>query len=184
MFSYFIDDELSLVLLQKKDAPVIYQLIDKNRSHLREWLPWVDSTKSVEDSVTVIQMWLQSFANEDGFSTGISYKGEIVGIIGFHKICQRNRSSSIGYWLSKDAQGKGIMTRACRALIEIGFREYDLHRIEIRCGEENHKSRLIPERLGFKQEGIIKDGEWLYNRFHNLVIYGLTKDQYQAIDSK
>lgn len=183
MFSYHIDDELSLILLQKKDAPALYKLTDENRSHLRQWLPWVDSTQTVADSAKVIQMWRQSFANETGFSTGIYYKGQIVGVIGFHQIDYQNRSTSIGYWLSADAQGKGIMTRACRALIEIGFQDYDLHRIEIRCGEKNKKSRMIPERLGFKQEGIITDGEWLYNQFHNIVIYGLTKDQYQDIKS-
>jgi ribosomal-protein-serine acetyltransferase len=51
--------------------------------------------------------------------------------------------------------------------------------VEIQCGEDNHKSRAIPERLGFQQEGIIRDGEFLYDHFHDVVVYGLLKKEWK-----
>ena len=65
------------------------------------------------------------------------------------------------------------MTRGCRALIAHGFTELDLHRVEIRCAVDNLKSRAIPERLGFRREGQLREVEWLYDHFVDHVVYGL-----------
>ncbi|MBA4493166.1 GNAT family N-acetyltransferase [Paenactinomyces guangxiensis] len=175
MFKVRIDDEISLMLLQEKDAGKIFKVVDSCRNYLREWLPWVDDMKSEEDYLPVIKMWLKQFAENEGFQAAILYKNEIVGMIGFHHIDWRNSNTSIGYWLAEKFQGKGIMTRACKEMVRIAFEEYQLNRVEIRCGEKNEKSRAIPERLGFRQEGIIRDGENLYGHFHNSLVYGLTR---------
>ncbi len=44
LFEIKINDELSLVIPNLNSAPEIFSLIDADRSHLRDWLPWVDST--------------------------------------------------------------------------------------------------------------------------------------------
>jgi ribosomal-protein-serine acetyltransferase len=90
-----------------------------------------------------------------------------------------NRSTEIGYWLGASFQSKGLVTKSCRALIDYAFNELNLNRIEIRCGVENKKSRKIPEKLGFREEGIIRQAEWLHNHFIDLVIYGMLADEWQ-----
>ncbi|HSK70354.1 MAG TPA: GNAT family protein, partial [Pyrinomonadaceae bacterium] len=67
-----------------------------------------------------------------------------------------------------------------RALIDHAFNELKLNRVEIRCGFENTKSRRIPEKLGFKEEGVIKQAEWLHDRFIDLVIYATLANEWQA----
>jgi len=84
-----------------------------------------------------------------------------------------NRSTSIGYWLGERFQGSGVMTKSCKALIEYAFRELKLNRVEIRCAEKNLRSRAIPERLGFVNEGMIREAEWLYDHFVDHVVYGV-----------
>ena len=85
--------------------------------------------------------------------------GELVGIIGTHQIHWINRTVSIGYWLGEGYQGKGIMTKACKAVIQYLFEECGLHRIEIRAAVDNQKSRRIAERLSFSLEGILRQCE-------------------------
>ena len=65
------------------------------------------------------------------------------------------------------------MTRSCRALIDHAFSTLGLHRVVIRCAVENHRSRAIPERLGFTLEGIERESQWLYDHFVDLAIYAL-----------
>ncbi|MDF2039109.1 GNAT family N-acetyltransferase [Bacillus sp. CMF12] len=173
MFSLKADEDIELQLFQLHHSEELFNLVDRNRSHLREWLPWVDNMASPVQYHSIIPIWLKQFADNNGFNAGIRYQGKLAGSIGFHQIDWNNRQTSIGYYLAKDFEGSGIMTRSVQAMINHAFFDLKLNRIEIRCGIKNGKSRAIPERLGFRQEGIIRDGEYLYNRYHDLAVYGL-----------
>ena len=63
------------------------------------------------------------------------------------------------------------MTKACKVFVDYAFEGMKMNRVEIRCAVENSKSRAIPLRLGFKEEGRIRCGEWLYDHFVDHVIY-------------
>jgi ribosomal-protein-serine acetyltransferase len=173
MFYFNVDEFVSLKLLENHDAEEIFEVLDQNREYLREWLPWVDDMENHEDYLPVIKMWLEQFANNDGFQAGIYYQNHFVGMIGFHGVDRRNHKTTIGYWLAEGYQGKGIMTKAVEKIVGHAFQSWKLNRAEIHCGAGNVKSRAIPERLGFTNEGTIRDGECLYGKFHDLVIYGM-----------
>lgn len=173
MFRMQVNEEVSLKLLEMEDAKEIFALVDESREYLREWLPWVDHMKNEKDYEPVIEMWLKQFSSHDGYQAGILYNGKLAGMVGFHGIDWSNKKASIGYWLAKNFQGNGIMTTAVKGLIDQAFLEYELNRVEIQCGVENKKSRAIPERIGFKQDGIIRDAEYLYDHFHDTILYSL-----------
>lgn len=173
MFTLKVDHDIELQLFQIHDAEKLYQLVDRNRNHLREWLPWVDGMTHPSQYHAIIPLWLKQFADNNGFNVGILFRKKLVGCIGFHQIDWRNSQTSLGYYLSEKAQGYGIMTRCVRALVNYAFFDLGLHRVEIRCGEYNLKSRSIPERLGFVKEGKIRDGEVLNGVFHDLIVYGM-----------
>jgi ribosomal-protein-serine acetyltransferase len=134
--------------------------------------------KEEKDYEPLIEMWLKQFSSHDGFQAGILYKGKLTGMIGFHGIHWSNRKTSIGYWLAEKYQGHGIMTSAVKALIDCAFTDYDLNRLEILCGVNNVKSRAVPERIGLKQEGIIRDAEYLYDHFHDCVLYSILSKEW------
>lgn len=173
MFTMRIDQDIELQLFQLHHSERLFQLVDENRFYLRKWLPWVDAMNSAFQYHSIIPIWLKQFADNNGFNAGIVYKGELVGSIGLHNIDWHNRQTSIGYYLAESAQGHGIMTRTVQGVLNYIFYELGLNRAEIRCGEKNEKSRSIPERLGFAMEGKIREGEQLYGRFHDLIVYGM-----------
>ncbi|ARK24396.1 alanine acetyltransferase [Sporosarcina sp. P37] len=179
MFVHHVTDDISLKLMSQKDAGELFALVDQSRGHLREWLPWVDSIKSADQYGPIITAWLRQFAEEDGFQAGVLYKGELAGMAGFHSVNYVNKQTSIGYWLAEAYEGKGIMTAAVSSLLDYAFDEYNVHRVEIRCGAGNRKSFAIPERLGFHKEGVIRDGEFLYDHYHDLIVYSKLKEEWK-----
>jgi ribosomal-protein-serine acetyltransferase len=173
MFTLNVDQDIQLHLLQIQDSGLLFQLVQENREHFRQWLPWIDNIITPVQFHAIISGWLKQFYDNNGFQLGIRYRHKLIGVIGLHSIDWFNKQTSIGYYLGEGNEGKGIMTRSVRALIDYIFNYLKLHRVEIRCGLNNHKSRAIPIRLGFKEEGLIRDGEFLYDHYHDLVVYGM-----------
>lgn len=179
MFSFKVDEEILIELMQQHHKEELYALIDNNRHHLRKWLLWVDKRKSAEDLEPIIPIWIKNYADNNGFDAGIRYNGELVGMIGLHYIDWKNKTTSIGYFLSEDAQGKGIITRSISSLMDYLFHVMNLNRVQIQCAVNNFKSRAIPEKLGFFNEGITRDGQWLYDQYEDLVTYSYLADDWQ-----
>lgn len=170
-FTIPVDAKIELRLFAEADATELFGLIERSRGHLRQWLPWVDYETSVDDSRRFVERSLQSYLDNKGFDLGIRCQGQLAGVIGFHTVNWPNRQVEIGYWLGVDFQGHGVMTRACRAMVDFAFHKLQLNRVTILCATGNTRSRAIPERLGFTQEGVLHEGEWLYDHFVHLVIY-------------
>lgn len=178
MFAYRIDDELELKLLEGRHAESGFALVDRNREHLREWMPWVDGTSSVDDVKAFIKRSLTQFAENNGFVLGIWYRSEQVGNIGVNSVNWAFRKAEVGYWIDAAYQGKGIVTRSCRAVMQYLFEEMNVSKIEIHVAEKNERSRAVPERLGFVQEGVLRRLGWHSGGFEGLVVYGMLSDEW------
>ena len=180
MPSLCIDNDVVLKILEPEDADLLFVLIDSNRLYLRQWLPWVDTNITLENSKLFIQSTKEQKELNLGFQCGIWFHGALAGIIGFFRIDWMNRSVEIGYWLGEYFQGYGIMIKACRALVDYAFYEYRLNRVQIRCATGNKKSNAIIERLGFIKEGTTRQAEFLYDHYVDLFVYGMTADEWIA----
>ncbi len=179
MFSYKIDEDAELRLFEPRHAEELNALVTENYEHIREWSAWLKNRqRPIEHTQEWIKRNLEQFARNEGLTIGIWYKGALAGQIEFD-LNWNDRKMEIGYWLGASFQGKGLVTNACRVLINHAFYELNLNRVEMRCAVENKKSRKIPEKLGFREEGIILEAEWLRDHFTDLVIYGMLADEWQ-----
>ena len=122
MLTRALFDDVRLVLLEPRHAEPLFRVVDQNRAHLRRWLPWVDATRSVDDTLAFIRHTQRQFGENDGVQTAILAGGEIAGMIGHVRIDWPHRTAYLGYWLAEAHQGRGIMTRACTAYIHHAFR--------------------------------------------------------------
>lgn len=178
MFAHKFRADAELRILEQSHAEELFALIDRNRSYLTEWLPWPDKNRSIEDTREFIASVSRQMSENKGFAAGIWAEGRLAGVIGYHPVDWDNRSVSLGYWLAEPFQGRGLMTEACRALVHYAFREWKLNRVEIRCGVGNVRSRAIPERLGFKEEGVLRQAQWVNGRFVDLAVYSILAQEW------
>jgi ribosomal-protein-serine acetyltransferase len=180
MFKHQINNQLDLRLLHYRHAEEIYACVVRNRDHLEPWFPWVKLTTDSEAIRKFIESELNRFAKNNGFSAGIFYEDRYIGNISFHDVNWNTRLSSIGYWLASEYEGKGIMTSCCRALIHYGFEVMGLNKIEIRARTDNARSRAIPLRLGFREEGILRSVSYYNDEYYDHVVYGLLRDEWKG----
>ncbi|HEX8721560.1 MAG TPA: GNAT family protein [Pyrinomonadaceae bacterium] len=173
MFSRRIDEELELRPPDERFAEELTALVRRDLAHLRPWMPWATERYSVEDAREFIRRQIRQYAEDMGFATLIFSGGRVAGSIGYNNIDWANRKTDIGYWLGAAYQGRGLMTRSCRALVGHAFGELRLNRVEIYCAVANVRSRRIPERLGFAQEGTHRQAEWVHDHFKDLVSYSM-----------
>ena len=175
-----INPKLSLVPLSPKHTDALYQTIKTNADHLKQWLGWIERTAKLADTVAFIYQTQQAEVKGRSQHFAIEVDHAFSGVISLEAIEQLSRQAQIGYWLAAEKTGKGTMTLAVNALLAHAFNELKLHKIEIRCAEKNRASRAIPERLGFRQDGFLRDNEWLYDRFVNHVVYSLLATEFKS----
>jgi ribosomal-protein-serine acetyltransferase len=156
-----------------EDTASLYAAVDANRAHLRQWLPWVDRTACEADQHPFIESVIAQRTAGTGAVWLIINDDSIQGVCGFNLIDDANRKAEMGYWLAESAQHQGLMTRAVFRLLRHGFEDLNLNRIAILAATENHRSRAIPQRLGFTLEGTLHQAEWLYDHFVDHAIYAL-----------
>jgi ribosomal-protein-serine acetyltransferase len=176
---FHVDAHTELRLLQEADAEGLFALTEENSAYLREWLPWVDGTRTVEDSRRFVREGLRQLANNNGFHVGIWYQNKLTGVVGYNYVNHERRQTELGYWLAEKYQGKGLMTNSCRVLITHSFDVLKMKRVEIRCAVGNTKSCAIPKRLGFTYEGLIAQLEWLYDRYVDVHVYSMLMETWQ-----
>jgi ribosomal-protein-serine acetyltransferase len=178
MLSLDLGEGAALRLLEERHARELYAVVDANRARLRNWLAWLDHTQRVEDVAVFIRSSLKSMAKGHGCVYGIFQDGKIAGVIDYHAMSRENRRVSIGYWLGEAWEGRGLMTRAVTALCNHAFGELGLNRVEIRAAVENLRSRAIPQRLGFREEGTLRQVLWLYDRFVDEVVHSVVAEEW------
>lgn len=180
MFFHRLNDRHSLRQLTLGDAEELFRVVDANRAHLRQWLPWLDRTRSVGDSRQFITDVIQQATCNHNLHASILVDGRIAGVASYHRIDWQNRSTSIGYWLAEEHQGQGLVTASCQVLVDHAFASLNLHRLCIACATQNARSRAIPPRLGFLHEGRRRDAEWLYDHFVDHEVYAQVQPEWES----
>ena len=174
-----LDAERSLRPVDGGDLEELHALVSANREHLAPWMPWAGEAER-ENTETFIRTALEQAASANGVQFAIVQDGRIVGIIGYHYVSRMQRATSLGYWLDAGAQGRGTVTLAVAKLVDFAFDVWRLHRVEIRVAVDNERSRAIPRRLGFVEEGVVRDGERFDDRYVDLVVHSMLEHEWRA----
>ena len=101
-------------------------------------------------------------------------------MVSFNSIQKLNHCATMGYWLAKSRTGRGLMTAAVKAMINVGFQQLELNRIQARVATDNHPSQAVCERAGLKKKGVSRQAEWLYNRFLDMTMNSVLRAEWQA----
>ena len=159
------------------DADVLFALVEANREHLRSFMAFERVTTRVDDVRGFIE---GSRAAAEGLDANGLYLDEVLsGTIGL-RIDPLEAVGELGYWLAADAQGRGLVTRGGTRLIDYGFGELGLGRIQLQAAVGNLRSRAVAERLGMTQEGIRRDAGLVSAGRHDLVMYSILPSEWPA----
>lgn len=173
-------EKVKLRPLKAENIFKIFELVNINRTEFGKWLPWVKSTTKVSDTTQFVKESLRKMRDRTMFVAEIWYFNDLIGLVDLHNINTIHRKASVGYWLCRTGQGKGIMTYAVKNIVDYGFNEFQLNRIEILVAEENTQSIKIPVRLNFKQEGVLRQFISFDGGLQNMVVFSVLRSEWEG----
>lgn len=162
-------------------ADSLFRMIDRNRAHLRPFMPWELSTQKEEDSRAWIQLSSQQWEKGLSFDYGIFLRssGKLIGCFGVHTISWENHRAELGYWLDEKFQGQGFVSEAVEAAEEMLFRQ-GFHRIEIRCSAENSRSQAVATRSGYRMEARLREHAIQNGAFRDTLIFAKLRSEWKV----
>lgn len=172
-----VNGEIQLRLFEERHVEKYFTLVQRNKAYLNAWIDVEAYEGSLETLKDYVKQRLIQFVNGEGYHLGIWYQYTLVGILDYRPNW-KNRTVELGFWLDEAQQGRGIVTLACRTMIQHAFEEHHMLKIVISCALDNLRSRAVAERLGFLQEGILRQVVRLHDRSIDGVFYGLLIDEW------
>jgi RimJ/RimL family protein N-acetyltransferase len=133
-------------------------VIAKNKQHLSAVMPWIrDEPLSIEARTELLVQMRGLFDLGVDFTFGIFDRvtETYIGGTGLHPRIGPD-ALEIGYWIDADWQGRGLVSEAVCALCHVALDVMGAHRVEIRCAPTNLRSKAVPERLGFRLDGLLR----------------------------
>jgi ribosomal-protein-serine acetyltransferase len=179
MLTLRVNEHIELKECGPHHAAALFEVIEANREHLREWLPWLDETSRVEDIDRFLRDSRRKAEQSNGHTFVARLDGRVIGVVAENSIDWRNRRAELGYWIDRQHQGKGIITQSVKRVMRRAFEDLKLNRVTIQCAVGNTRSRAIPERLGFTMEGVLREAECLYGRYVDLAVYGMLRRDWE-----
>lgn len=156
MLSRPLGDGAELRPLEPWRAAEFAACIERHREHLAPWLPWAVTITDADGARAWLQGYADKLAADAGQAFGIWLDDELVGGTVFRTFDANWGVCEIGVWLSPDAGGRGIVTRACQNMIDWAFRVRGLSRVEWRAVTSNERSLATAQRLGMVREGVLR----------------------------
>lgn len=188
MFTYQVNEDIVLRLPNETDAPNLFKLFEENRVHLTEWQDWPNKIQTIGDCRNFILDHQQDYGKGTSLECLIIFRGNLVGMCSLSKIVHLLRKAEIGYWIAKDYEGHGIVTQSCKGLMTHAFETLNLNRLALKFkhvsnNHENVRSRRVADRLGFTQEGILRQDGMTKGQLMDMVMCSLLAEEWQNMQN-
>ncbi|MFD5617268.1 GNAT family N-acetyltransferase [Streptomyces yangpuensis] len=157
MFSIDLAEGAQLFPLEARHAEEFFAHIERGREYIGQYVGFPDRSPDVDSARAFLAKYAVK-AGEDGARFfGIRLDGTLVGGVLFPNFDADGGNCEIGCWLEPAAAGRGLVTRACRVLIDYAFGERGMHRVQWQAATGNKKSLAVAERLGMTREGVMRE---------------------------
>ena len=168
-------ERLLLLPVDPADGHELWFAVNGSRASLQPWLPWVQYHTDPASSSRFAEACANDWDQGRALRFIIRERGTraVAGIVGLEACVHLHRSCELGYWLRKEATGRGLMTEAARACTEFAFSRMGVHRVKVAAATNNHASLRVISRLGFHYEGISRQAEWCDGRWLDHATFAL-----------
>lgn len=176
--SIAIDNNLLLRSYEVGDFQSLFDAVNSSRRHLAPWLNWVGKTMKPEHSLQFIQQSQDQMHSQEALALGIFLNDQVIGGVGMHNWNHDTKNAQIGYWISGDYQGKGIIVRSLVPFVDYLFAKTGLNKLEIHYVTANKRSANVAKRLGFVLEGVLRQAAVRNGIPEDLAITGMLKKEW------
>ena len=161
------------------DAEVIYAVLSSDTVTRYYSL---SPLASVEEARALVERRAAAFRRQERIRWAIARREDdaVLGSCGYVHWDRESRRAEVGYELHPDWQGRGLMYEALTAMLSFGFTQMDLNRVEALVVPENEPSLRLLRRLGFEEEGLLRDYSFWKGRFHDLRLFSLLKKDWNG----
>jgi ribosomal-protein-serine acetyltransferase len=179
MFAAPLGDGAELRPLEPWQAAEFHAHVDAVREHITPWIPFATRVVDVASARDFLHRYAHGQATDTGRVYGIWLDGSLIGGTLFRTFDAASGVCEVGVWLSPDAQGRGLVTRAVRLMIDWAFRVRGLHRVEWRNDATNLRSRAVAQRLGMSLDGVLRSSFELGGSRRDLEVWSLLAHEWQ-----
>ena len=139
---------------------------------------------SVEDAEELLSQITGGIQEQRFFQWGIVLKPEdsVIGTCTLFALNQRHRRAELGFALKRSHWGQGLATEAVHVLVDFAFGEMGLHRLEADTDPRNHGSKKVLSRLGFREEGYLRERYVTLGETQDAVFFGLLRSEWLALN--
>ena len=164
-----IAEHIKLAPLVESDAADILKAVNLSRASLGKFLPWVEGVNNIESAKKYILDRVNSELNGSRWFK-IYYKDNLSGVFAIKSICPELNIAELGYWLSSDAHGNGIISQIISKAPQL-LTSTHVKFIEFRCLEKNAASIKVALKSGALLVDVIPNFLVVDNVLQNLNIY-------------
>lgn len=170
---------LTLRKMVTRDAEDMFEYAQ--RPEVSEYLLWRphDSLKFSKNYISFLQT-LYSQKNFYDWAVIFRETGKMIGTCGFTNFDLQNNSAEVGYVLNSDYWGYGLAPEALWRVIEFGFLELNLHRIEAKIIAGNTRSEQVAKKCGLRHEATLKNSMYIKDKYKTIEIYAILDEEYLA----
>lgn len=180
MFSTPLRDDARLGPLEVWHAREFADHLDRAREHIRPWVGPSFVTGDPDGARATILRYARRQADDGARLYGIWWRGALAGGVMFTDFDAASGTCEIGCWLEPSAEGRGLVTPACEALLDWAFTTRGLHRAEWHCRADNDRSSAVAKRLGMTLEGVRRQA-WPYGgERHDKQIWAVLAPEWRA----
>lgn len=146
---------------------------------LVKFMPWGPNDQQETFKFLTRNFIAQSLMPRKAFDFCIEHNDtkEVIGSAGLFITSEKHQTGFIGYVIKKEAHGLGYATEAAKALINFGFVNCQLHRIQATCDSENTASYAVMKKIGMKHEGLLRENEIMKNKRRSTIICAILKGE-------
>lgn len=162
VFSLQLKDDAQLRPLAVWHAEEFAAHMDHIREHIRPWVGPSFVTDDVDGARNTLRRYADRQAADSGGLYGIFNHGSLIGGVMFTHFDAAEGMCEVGCWSAPESQGRGLVTDACRVIIDWALKTRGLHRAEWHCRADNNRSITVAKRLGMTLEGVRRES-WPYD---------------------
>jgi len=120
----------------------------------------------------------EKISNSKWWGIELKETHQLIGTCGYLGWNCCHRHAEIGYDLSPNYWGQGLMVEALQILLNYGFSEMNLNRIQAMTHSDNYRSQKVLLKLGFLREGVLREYFGLDGIFNDQIQYSILKKEW------